>query len=730
MYGYKDYFDEALFGKPYNDREEEISEYKSLIELMLEDYAGLKGLGTEEGLFSRGLLISEEEMKEYFINHPSLRENDSYYYVHAETVEDALSHIKSREEATKDKSILPLYNIKKSYGLNNPELLAVMLGFLNQKNRGYERVFGFLQDDIELNDATLGLLISLCTRAFKEDIPEAEEFISGKKGLFGSLFKAYGADKIYPLRSKLVLTYAAASYIRGGLSEGVPSDGLIKLYEKSEEPDFFEEEIKAVSLLLGSDEKLSCVYLEGKDNDAALHVAKKAAHKNKKKLCAISLNDIKNADEDKVCEAEENILFYGQMEGIALILNDAVEENVNDAFLLNFIKGLICSKKVSPILFSGSKNTPESLKLGNGIGEPVLHIGITLPDVKVRTAIWEYFIKSCGLSKEKGFLCEDLADCYEIGYKDIKSSVKQAKLNMLVNGLKKVNKDVMIEALKGIGTVNFKGLAKEVKTVYTWEDLCIGKEESRILKTACDRYKIKNRIGESWGISKKNAYGNGVSVLLYGPPGTGKTMSAQVVAREIGLPLYRVDTSQLFSKYIGETQKNLNAVFDEAETSNVILFFDEADALFSKRTDVESSNDRHANQEIAFLLQRIEEYKGMSILATNYYSGFDKAFVRRITYAVRLEQPDYETRLLLWKNTLPLTVPKEKDIDYEFLAENFELTGSNIKAILLSAAYMAGAEDKKLSMSFIVRAMKYEFDKLGMMPDSGKFGQYAAYLYG
>ncbi len=730
MYGYKDYFNETFFDTPYNDRAEEIEDYKCLAEIMLEDYAGLKGLGTEDGLFSKGLLISEDEMKEYFINHPSLRDTDAYFYITADTVEEALSHIKSRQNATKDKSILPIYSISEKYGLKSFETLAVVLGFMSYQSRGYERVFGFLQDDIEQSEATVGLLISLAKRVFEDDIPDAGEFISGKNGLFGSVFKLSGVDKVHPLRSKLILTHAAAAYIAGDKTGCDFAGDFINIYDNDDEPDFFEKEINAVSKLLNSEEKINCVFLEGKDNDVALHVAKRAAYKNKKRIFSVSINDINNADEDELNETGEIILFYGHMEGMVLFLADVCEENIKDAFLLRFMNKIIHNGVVSPVLLSGSEKTPSSLKRGSLTGEYVLHIGLSSPDVKVRSAIWEHFLKAYGLSKEKGFSCEELADCYETGYGAIKSAVRQAALNMLVNGAKKANKDILTDALKGIGTVNFKGLAKEVKTVYTWDDLCIGKEESRILKTACDRYKIKNRIGESWGITKKNAYGNGVSVLLYGPPGTGKTMSAQVVAREIGLPLYRVDTSQLFSKYIGETQKNLNAVFDEAETSNVILFFDEADALFSKRTDVESSNDRHANQEIAFLLQRIEEYKGMSLLATNYYSGFDKAFVRRITYAVRLEQPDYETRLLLWKNTLPDAVPIDKDIDYEFLAENFELTGSNIKAILLSAAYMAGAEDKKLSMSYIVRAMKYEFDKLGMMPDSGKFGQYAAYLYG
>ena len=248
------------------------------------------------------------------------------------------------------------------------------------------------------------------------------------------------------------------------------------------------------------------------------------------------------------------------------------------------------------------------------------------------------------------------------------------------------------------------------------------------MKATCDRYRLKNRVGLKWGLKKKNAYGNGVSVLLYGPPGTGKTMAAQVIANELGLPLYRVDISRIFSKYIGETEKNLSVIFDAAKKTNVILFFDEADALFAKRTEVNDSNDKYSNSETAYLLQKIEEYDGMSLLATNYYHNFDMAFVRRITYAVRMESPDEEARLELWTTILPKETELEEGIDFELFANRFELSGSNIKAILYSAAYMAGIENRPVGASHIVRAMQYEFWKLGKMIDRSDFGFYGVYL--
>ncbi|MBO6137582.1 MAG: ATP-binding protein [Lachnospiraceae bacterium] len=283
-------------------------------------------------------------------------------------------------------------------------------------------------------------------------------------------------------------------------------------------------------------------------------------------------------------------------------------------------------------------------------------------------------------------------------------------------------------SLKEIIHVNFQGLATPVRVAYTWEDITIAPAEKEVLKRACDRYRLRNRLGDRWGLKKKNAYGNGVSVLLYGPPGTGKTMAAQVVSGELALPLYRVDISQIFSKYIGETEKNLGIIFDAAKKSNVILFFDEADALFAKRTEVNQSNDKYSNSETAYLLQKIEEYDGMSILATNYYNNFDQAFVRRVTFSVHMESPNAAQRYALWTGILPDETPVDKEIDFNFLAEKFELSGSNIKAILYSAAYMAGAEGASIGPKHIAKAMQMEFKKLGMLIDAGSFGMFGIYI--
>src|SRR4029079_7227379 len=183
----------------------------------------------------------------------------------------------------------------------------------------------------------------------------------------------------------------------------------------------------------------------------------------------------------------------------------------------------------------------------------------------------------------------------------------------------------------------------------------------------------RSMVLEEWGVGQKLASSRGVSILFAGPPGTGKTMSAQIIAAELGLDLYKIDLSTIVSKYIGETEKNLERIFTEAESSNAILFFDEADAIFGKRSGVKDAHDRYANLEISYLLQRMETYDGVTILATNLRSNLDEAFLRRLQFAVDIPFPDEKHRLRIWETLFPTTVPRAGDVDLADLAKRFRL---------------------------------------------------------
>lgn len=268
--------------------------------------------------------------------------------------------------------------------------------------------------------------------------------------------------------------------------------------------------------------------------------------------------------------------------------------------------------------------------------------------------------------------------------------------------------------------------AVKVKPIYNWEQLILPEEQKQLLADVCNQVKYNYLVYEQWGLKESIAYGRGISMIFYGASGTGKTMAAAIVAREIGLELYKVQLATIVSKYIGETEKNLEEIFERAKKSNVVLFFDEADILFSKRTEVKEANDKYNNMEAAFMLQKIEEYEGITILATNYIQNFDEAFRRRIKYCIEFVFPDKKSREKIWSCTIPKHMPKE-ELDIEFLSY-FILSGSQIKNIVLHSAFLAAARQEKVTMKHILKAIKQEYKKHGKVITKEEFGEYYVLL--
>ncbi len=269
-----------------------------------------------------------------------------------------------------------------------------------------------------------------------------------------------------------------------------------------------------------------------------------------------------------------------------------------------------------------------------------------------------------------------------------------------------------------------RDLAQKIQPHYTWGDLVLPTDKIQQLKEIRNYVKYRHVVYSEWGFDRKLSLGKGLNILFSGPSGTGKTMSAEVIANELSLDLYKIDLSCIVSKYIGETEKNLSAIFREAETANSILFFDEADALFGKRSEVKDSHDRYANIEIGYLLQKMEEFEGVVILATNMKKNMDEAFVRRMHFTVDFPFPDELYRMLIWKSIFPGETPMEKEIDFDFLGRSFILSGGNIKNIALSAAFYAADDGKSVSMEHLIRACKREYQKMGKMCLKTDFGKY------
>ncbi len=777
MYQYSEYFDIVKKGLPYGSPNEELEDYLRLLDMVLESYLDHKGLGKKEKLFSSGLVITESEIESYFERPPYFRERDVGDPETAGSAENAFEYIEERVHLTEqsggavrlpeeddgdlylgsktdspDQDEAPdqfpappestaaengpaepgerlrIEPIRKLFDLDRTQLLAVILALAPEIDRRYERMYGFLQDNIIRRRPTEGLLHAIVSRITLRVGPQAVLPVSLPDKMFTWFFKS--TEEPRSLDTELVLNPLMKRVLLGiPEPEGSGTDTYYE-YTEEEIPLFFENSGKELEFALSGGQNAFC-YLESVDEETVMHLLYRYCADHGERLYVVNLSELcELSGEDGSAVISELLLKVKLQDGrlcIRYLTGDEKESGkVKEEALRRWkiLKLLSAPLEGECIAIYGEKEEPGELIVQN-----VPFLRIPMPDVSLRMRIWEHFMQEAdgiGLSEE--IRLPDLADCYDISYGTIKNTCSHARGAARIRRESSISRSVILESLRQLNQVDFSGLATYVRPAYRWEDITITDAQREVLKVACNRYRLRNRIGMEWGLTRKNAYGNGVSLLLYGPPGTGKTMAAQVVANELGLPLYRVDLSQIFSKYIGETEKNLSLVFDAAKGANVILFFDEADALFSKRTEINNSNDKYSNSETAFLLQKIEEYDGMSLLATNNYNNFDTAFVRRITYTVRFDSPDEEARYALWTTILPKETKVSEALDFRFFAKRFELSGSNIKSILYSAAYMAGAEGMPVGPEHIVRAIELEYQKLGRFIDPGAFGPYAKYL--
>jgi hypothetical protein len=261
--------------------------------------------------------------------------------------------------------------------------------------------------------------------------------------------------------------------------------------------------------------------------------------------------------------------------------------------------------------------------------------------------------------------------------------------------------------------------AQRVMHLASWADIVLPEDVSDSLLELTSRVRHRKTVFEKWGFGRSITTARGITALFQGSPGTGKTMVAGVIARDLGLEMYRVDVSRITSKWIGETEKNLGALFDAAEEGQVMLLFDEADSLFAKRTEVKTSVDRYANMEVNYLLQRLDSFEGIAILTTNFGNSIDSAFKRRLTYRVTFPFPDEEMREQLWKALLPPQVPISGTLDFAGLAQKFRLSGGYIRNAALRAAFLAVEEGSALTQAHIERAIKMEFREIGKLAETG-----------
>ncbi len=436
-------------------------------------------------------------------------------------------------------------------------------------------------------------------------------------------------------------------------------------------------------------------------------------------------NSIINSKEYKklITKVKRECLLYGT----AVCIHSVDEDNLSGEHIRDVDPQRILLDLLTDFHRTGIKTvvmTAPAIRISPLFNGQVMRIDIGRYTRAERIVFWEKFCELHGI--------KDDVDCVYQGSnfsltpmeieKAVQSLAYQKALGRPID--KKLCSDMCYDSIELPTNANIK----EVDTLYTLDDIKLLDESKRQLTNLCNHTVYKHTVYDEWNMESRFAYGKNISALFSGPPGTGKTMAAQIIGNLTNMRIYKVDLSQVVDKYIGETEKKLEAIFSAAEKSNVILFFDEADAIFGKRSEVKEAKDRYANTEVSYILQRIEEYDGVVILATNYQKNIDEAFMRRIRYHIEFNLPTADIRKEIWQGAIPPELPTT-DIDYDYLSRRFELSGGHIKNIILNAVFLAAGDNVPFGMIHILTSMRMESAKMGKVMMLQDFGEYAYLLY-
>jgi hypothetical protein len=360
--------------------------------------------------------------------------------------------------------------------------------------------------------------------------------------------------------------------------------------------------------------------------------------------------------------------------------------------------------------------------------DAVFHdIAIGLPDVVSAHRMWAEELSDTPLAPEVGGRARaaaELAGRFRLSPGQIRDAVAAAQTRALwqrSEGAPLTLQD-LYRGCREQCSHRLAALARPVTTGFGWDDLILPPKQRSQLRELENAIRHASGVLQDWNFQSRLPYGRGITALFFGQSGTGKTMAAGILARELGLDLYKIDLSRVVSKYIGETEKNLDRIFQQAEDANAMLFFDEADALFGKRSAIKDAHDRYANIEIAYLLQKMEERLGVTILATNLKANMDEAFVRRIRVGVEFPMPDYAERLQIWQRSLPAEIRLADDVDLAVLARRLRISGGSVMNICVGAASLAYRPGGEIRMEHFAHAAKRELEKLGHQYTESDFG--------
>ncbi|MBD2450053.1 AAA family ATPase [Nostoc sp. FACHB-152] len=685
----------------------------------------------------QGLYISEDELEELLakpIGQPHwATATTPFDDDEVEAVfEELATNIQERKAASIQQGItLRLEELALLFHLTTIDINILLICFAPELDLRYESLYSYLQSDVTKKRPSVDLVLNLLCPSLEAKLAARKHFLPSAPLIKHNLLQLCDDPSAQqPLLSKyLKISERIVNY----LLDIDEIDSQISIYTKYKLPQVKLEQLllpteikQRFQLLTQEPQALTegCIfYFQGTYGVGKQATAEALCREVNTGLLIVDGERLLNTEAIAFDTAINLVCREARLQNAAIYWKgfDRLLENDKQARLELLIQQL---EDATLLTFLAGEVTWEPVDALQDI--PFLRVEFSTPTNAERVQLWQKSLKG-----ETGYGSATdlniLASKFRFSGGQIKDAIATAR-NIAYWRDPQQQKLTMADIYAGCrlqSNRKLSNLATKINPHYYWDDLILPPEQTQMLREICNSVKYRTLIYDEWGFDGKLALGKGVNVFFAGLPGTGKTMSAGIIAGELGLALYKIDLSSVVSKYIGETEKNLSSIFDEAQTSNAILFFDEADALFGKRSEVRDSHDRYANIEISYLLQRIEEYQGVVILATNLRKNMDDAFVRRMHFSIEFPFPNKKERRRIWEQIFPKTTPCSPDLDLDFMAQRFEIAGGNIRNIALASAFLAADDGGAISMDHLISATRREYQKMGKMLSEGEFGEYA-----
>ena len=592
------------------------------------------------------------------------------------------------------------------YGLEQFELDALLIAFAPEFDLRYERLYAYLQDDVSRKRPTVDLVLNLLCASDSARLERRTAFASDS-ALLGNAVVRLVSDPHY-VHPPLLAQYVTPDeqIVRfllgdGGLDSRLaascrvvqPNATLSELAVPAETM----EHLVRIAREAPASATVACLWFHGPRGVGKGEAAEAMAHEAETTLLVFDANRVDLADLESTLPLALREAWFRQ----AFLYIERTEywlrEPQGAALLASALRAPTCTTIV------GSTDPLPAAVLGSA--RP---FAFPVPGAVQRAECWRKALAARTVKLEEETVAA-LSSRFRLTPAQISSAVSDA----LQRSGGRVGTEDFAAAARAQSGQALASLADKVEPQATWDDIVLPPDALAQLRELCERVDHHNRVFNDWGFARKLSRGRGATALFSGGSGTGKTMAAEVIANALGLDLYKIDLSRVVNKYIGETEKNLDRIFCAAEDANAILFFDEADALFGKRSEVHDSHDRYANLEISYLLQKMEHYEGIAILATNLRQNLDDAFVRRLAFTVHFPFPDEADRQRIWSGIWPAAAPLAEDIDLKFYARQFKLSGGNIKNIALASTFIAAADGGVVTMEHLRHATQREYQKLG-----------------